>query len=184
MSEAVHDLVRALEADTLADLVGTAQKEGASPLSANLCEGLLAFQDRDLKANLDFSVAWSPRLEPPPTLLREKVRIQWDYFPRIEQVRTALRPEQAPKAHSFVGTVDELKGDFGPDEPMEGEVFLDLLVDGESVKAKAYLVPEYHRLAHQAYASPKPYVKIVGLLHPGHQPRKLTSVTEFVILER
>lgn len=184
MSEAVRSLIGALEADTLDKLVDEAKKEGQSPLSANLCEGLMGFQDEDLRANLDFSIAWSARIDGPSILHRSKARIQWDYFSRIEQVRKALRPEQTPKEQSFIGTVDELKGDFGPDDPMEGEVVLDLLVDGESVKAKANLSPEHHKLAHQAYASPKPYVKVTGLLNPGNQPRKLTQVKDFVILER
>jgi hypothetical protein len=132
----------------------------------------------------DFSITWSARIEAPPAQNRTKARIQWDYFPRIEQVRKELRPEQAPREQAFIGTVDELKGDFGPDEPMKGEVVLDLLVDGESVKAKANLGAEHHKLAHRAYASPKPYVKITGLLNPGNQPKKLTQVKDFVIIER
>ena len=182
MSDAVHRLISSLEADTLEKLVEEAKQEGASPLSANLCEGLLAFQYEDLKANLDLSVAWSSRLESPAQTHLKKARIQWDYFPRIEQVRSALRPAQAAKQQPFVGTVDELKGDFRPGEPMQGEVVLDLLVDGESIKAKVNLSAEHHQLAHQAYAPPKPYVQVTGLLQPGNQPRKLTNVTEFVIL--
>lgn len=182
MSDAIHRLISSLEADTLEKLVEDAKQEGASPLSANLCEGLLAFQYEDLKANLDLSVAWSSRLESPALTHMKKARIQWDYFPRIEQVRSALRPAQAAKQQPFVGTVDELKGDFRPGEPMQGEVVLDLLVDGESIKAKVNLRAEHHQLAHQAYAPPKPYVQVTGLLQPGNQPRKLTNVTEFVIL--
>lgn len=184
MSEAVRSLIGALEADTLDKLVEEAKREGQSPLSANLCEGLMGFQDEDLRANLDFSISWSARIEAPPIQHRSKARIQWDYFSRIEQVRKALRPEQAPKEQSFIGTVDELRGDFGPDDPMEGEVVLDLLVDGESVKAKASLGSDHHKLAHRAYAAPKPYVKITGVLNPGNQPRKLTQVKDFVIVGR
>ncbi len=184
MAEAVRNLIGALEADTLDKLVEEAKKEGQSPLSANLCEGLLAFQDNDLRANLDFSVSWSARLEMPPPALLGKARIQWDYFPRIEQVRTALRPEQAPREQTFVGIVDELKGELGADEQREGEVSLDLLVDGESVQAKVNLGVEQHREAHKAYGQGKTYVKVTGLLHPGNQPRKLTDVKEFVIWQK
>ncbi len=186
MSEAVHGLIGALEADTLDTFVEEAKKEGTSPLSANLCEGLLAFQDEDMRANLDFSIAWSVRFEAPSGIHQKKARIQWDYFARIEQVRTALRPEQAPREQTFIGIVDELKGDLGPDEQREGEVILDLLdlASGESVKAKANLGVDDHQRAHQAYGQGKTYVKITGLLHPGNQPRKLTGVTEFEIVEK
>ncbi len=137
-----------------------------------------------MRANLDFSVAWSSRLEAPLALHCEKARIQWDYFSRIEQVRTALRPEQAPKEQAFIGTVDELKGDLGPGEQREGEVILALLVDEEIVKARVNLGVEHHRLAHQAYGQGKTYVRVSGLLHAGNQPRRLTEVKEFAILAK
>ena len=184
MGDAIHGLINALESDALEQFVEQAKTDGASPLSSNLCEGLVAFQDEELRANLDISVAWSARLDPPPVQYREKMRLQWDYFPRIEQVRKALRPEEKPMQQPFVGMVDELKGELGPGEQREGEVILDLLVDGESIKAKANLSVEHHRLAHQAYGQGKTYVKITGLLHPGNQPRKLTDVREFELLEK
>ena len=183
MNQAMRDLISALEADTLDKLVEQAKKEGTSPLSSNLCEGLIAFQDEDLRANLDISVSWSARLETPPAAFREKVRIQWDYFPRIEQVRVALRPEEKAMEQPFVGMVDELKGELGPGEQREGEVILNLLVDGESIKAKASLNVEHHKLAHQAYGQGKTYIKVTGLLQPGNQPRKLTDVKEFTLLK-
>ena len=184
MSEAVRSLIGALEADTLDKLVEEASKDGVSPLSANLCEGLLAYQDEGLRANLDFSITWSSRLEAPPVLHRQKARIQWDYFPRIEQVRTALRPEQAPKEQAFIGIVDELKGDLGPGEQREGEVILALYVDDEVVKAKVDLGVDDHRVAHKAYGQGKTLVRIAGLLHPGNQPRRLTDVKGFAILDK
>lgn len=184
MSEAIRSLVVALESDRLDQLVEQAKKAGTSPLSSNLCEGLVAFQDEEFRANLEISVAWSARLDVPSAPYREKMRIQWDYFPRIEQVRTALRPEEAPREQAFIGIVDELKGDLGPGEQREGEVILDLLVDGESIKAKVNLSVEHHRLAHQAYGQGKTYVRINGLLHPGNQPRKLTDVKDFSLLDK
>jgi len=182
MSDAVRSLVNALEMDTLEALVDEAKKDGQSPVSSNLCEALVGFQDDELRSSMDFSVGWSCRLPVPPLEHCSPVRIQWDYFSRIEQVRKALRPEQAPSEQTFVGTVDELKGGFGPAEPMEGEVVLTLLVDGESVKAKANLSPEHHRLAHLAYASPKPAIQISGQLNPGNQPRRLSQIRDFKIV--
>lgn len=183
MNEAIRSLISALEADTLDQLVADARRHGHSPLSANLCDALLAFQDNDLRANLEVSVSWSARLAPPPPDFLGKTRIQWDYFSRIDQVRTALRPEQAPRHQTFIGIVDELKGELGAGDQREGEVILDLLVDGESIQAKVNLGVEHHRIAHQAYGGGKTYVKVTGLLHPGNQPRKLTEVTEFAILQ-
>jgi hypothetical protein len=184
MSEAIRDLVGAIEADTLETFVERARTDGVSPLSSNLCESLLAFQDEDFRANLDFSVAWSARLRAPDGGNGARVRVQWDYFPRIAQVGAALRPAQSPRHQAFYGIVDELKGDLDPNEKREGEVILDLLVDGESIKAKANLNVDHHRLAHQAYGEGKSYIRVVGLLHPGNQPRRLTDIQEFSFAER
>lgn len=183
MSEAIHRLISALEADTLDALVEEARYDGLSPLSANLCEGLAAFQCEELKANLDLSVAWSCRLESPAPLHMKKARIQWDYFPRIEQVRKALRPAQDAKEQTFIGIVDELKGEIGPGDEREGEVILDLFVDGESVKAKVNLCAAHHRIAFDAYGMGKAYVQVMGKLNSGNQPRKLTDVKKFCLVE-
>jgi len=182
MSDAVHDLINSLEADTLGSLVERAKKAGESSLSANLCEGLLAFQDQDLKANLDFSVSWSARLEMPPVSHLKKTRIQWDYFPRIEQVCKALKPTQVSKEQEAIAIVDELKGELGPENQREGEVILALFVEEEIIKAKVNLAVNHHRIAHEAYGKGKAYVRVTGLLHPGNQPRKLTDIKNFSLL--
>jgi hypothetical protein len=181
LKDAVFGLVGALEADQLDDFVAAAKPDGASPLSSNLCDGLVAFMNDDLRVNLDFSIDWSARIEA-PTAERAKVRIQWDYFQRIERVRNALRSQSPAQAQTFIGTVTELRGSFGPEDPMQGEVILVLYVDEEIVKVKAHLSSEHHQVAHAAYKSPKPYVRISGRLHPGNQPRKLSDVTDFQIL--
>jgi hypothetical protein len=98
-------------------------------------------------------------------------------------VRDALRPAQVAKEQSFIGLIDELKSDLGPNEVREGEVILSLLVEGESIKAKANLNAEQHRQAHQAYGQGKTYVKVTGLLNPGNQPRKLSDIKEFSLVE-
>jgi hypothetical protein len=184
MSDAIIDLVGAIETDKLDALIEKAKKDGASSLSANLCDGLMAFQDDASKANLNFSVAWSARLEPPAPIFREKLKIQWDYFPRIQQVATALRPIQPAKKQSFIGIVDELKGDLGKNDQREGEVILNLQVFGEAetVKAKADLNIEQYKQAHLAHIQGKTYVRITGLLNPGNQPRKLTEIEDFSLI--
>jgi hypothetical protein len=57
------------------------------------------------------------------------------------------------------------------------------MANGESVKAKANLGVEHHRLAHEAYGKGRTYIKVTGLLQPGNQPRRLTGVKEFAILD-
>jgi hypothetical protein len=182
MNEAVRSLVYGLETDSLEKLVEDSKKDGSSPLSANLCDGLAAFQDDDSRVNLDISITWSARLETPPEKFREKIKIQWDYFPRIKEVGSALRPTQTVKEQPFVGLIDELKGDLTENDLREGEVIISLLVEGESIKAKANLNAEQHKIAYKAYGEGKTYVKITGLLNPGNQPRKLTNITAFSLV--
>jgi hypothetical protein len=184
MSDAVHQLITALETDTLDKLVEEARQDGRSPLSANLCEALAAFKYEELKANLDLSVAWSCRLESPAPVHLKKARIQWDYFPRIEEVGTALRPAQEAREQTFVGTVDELKGDPSPGPEREGEVILGLLIDTEIVKAKVNLSAAHHRIAFEAYGQGHALVQVTGRLNPGNQPRKLVNVTAFSIVPK
>ena len=60
---------------------------------------------------------------------------------------------------------------------------LDLLVDGESVKAKANLTVHEHDLALEAYRQGKTYIKVTALLHSGNQPRRLSDIVDFSIAE-
>lgn len=182
MSDAVRDLVGAVASDQIDKLVERAQKDGESPLSANLCDGLMAFQYEDLRAALDLSVTWSPRLEAPPEAHLKPIRIPWDYFPRIDQVRVALRPAQKTLEETFVGLVDELKGDLGPGDERVGEVILRLFLEEESVRARVDLAATDHHTAIEAYQKGMAYVKVTGKLHPGNQPRRLTDVTQFSLV--
>jgi len=181
MFTAVDSLVTALETDTVEQLVDQAQSPEASPLSANLCDALMAFADDKFRTNLDFSVSWSPRL-PVVSPRRRSLGLRWDYFPRIEQIRTALRPAQRPEEDTFIAMVDELRGDLGRDEQREGEVILQLFLEGEPVRARAQLNVQQHALAHRAYGQGKTYLRVTALLHPGNQPRRLTNITAFDIV--
>lgn len=181
MSEAISSLVKALEEDTLDRLVEQASTEG-SPLSANLCDGILSFRDEDFRTNLNLSVNWSPRLPVFGPMARAKVRIQWDYFARIEQVKTALRPSREAQDETFVGSVEELRGDLSG-ESRSGEVILDLLIEGETVKARASLTRAQHAAAIEAYKAGRAYIRVSGRLHPGNQPRLLSNISEFSLID-
>jgi len=105
----LKDLVRAIEEDTLDQLVSTAKTSPASSLSSNLCEAITHFHDEEIKNSLDVSFAWSGAIPPPmdggPG---DTIRIQRDYFPRIEEVRRGLLPHARHQEDLFVVIPDGL----------------------------------------------------------------------------
>lgn len=133
---------------------------------------------------LNVGFDWS-RLHPPPedALLRP-VRIQRDYFPRIEEVRRELRSVETNQVDTFIGTVERLEGEMGQDGRRAGVVVLSLLLadEGESVRARTVLSADDYALAHQAHVTNGSYVRVTGCLRPGRQPRQLTDVTAFQVL--
>ena len=115
------------------------------------------------------------------------MRIQRDYFSRIEQVGRALRAaEQQADGDTFVGTVERLDGEFDVTGRRSGEVILSLLLpdEGETVSAKTTLTAENYAKADQAHMTNGIYVRVSGRLRPGRQPRQLTDVTDFEIINR
>jgi len=112
------------------------------------------------------------------------VRIQHDYFPRIEEVRRALRSKQQHVEDVFPATVERLDGEMGPDGKRAGEVILRLLTaDGDDlVRARANLTAEQYRQADEAHMLDGAFVKVTGKLHPGRQPRQLSDITSFELL--
>ncbi|PIZ49252.1 MAG: hypothetical protein COY42_04415, partial [Armatimonadetes bacterium CG_4_10_14_0_8_um_filter_66_14] len=108
------------------------------------------------------------------------IRIQEDYFPRIDEVHRALRPGEEENEDTFVGTVERLDGEMQPDGRRAGEVVLALLLpDAETVRARTSLSADQYADADKAHMTDNAYVKVKGRLHPGRQPRSLTDVATF-----
>jgi hypothetical protein len=111
------------------------------------------------------------------------LRIQHDYFPRIEEVRRALRPAEGPKTDTFVGTVERLDGEMGPEGKRLGEVLLALLLpDGESVRARVHLNAEQYAKADRAHMTDGAYVRLAGTLLPGRPVRSIRNLQDFDLL--
>jgi hypothetical protein len=182
LCQGVQELVGAIESDQLQTLVDRARSTTATALSSNLCEAILRFQDTTLRNSIELSVDWSPLLRPPPELLRP-IRIQHDYFPRIEEVRRALRPDDGPRKDIFIGTVERLDGEMGPEGKRLGEVQLAILLpDGESVRSRVHLNAEQYAAADRAHMNDGTYIRVDGTLHPGRQIRALTDIQSFELL--
>lgn len=183
LQRALASLTDAIESDRLDRLVDE-QKGSRSPLlSSNLCEAVAEMHDDLIDNALDVSFDWSA-LHPVEDELRRPIRIQRDYFARIEEVRRELRAVELYQKDTFVGTVEGLDGDLNADGRRSGEVFLSLLLrdEGETVRARTMLSTEDYIKADRAHMTSGAYVRVYGHLQPGRQPRQLTDVSSFEVI--
>ena len=73
---------------------------------------------------------------------------------------------------------------MGSDGRRYGEVVLTLLLDdGEKVMARAHLDSDQYIIADKAHMADNEFVLIKGRLHPGRQPRSLSDIISFNILD-
>ena len=179
-------LVSAIETDTLDELIQSS-KDSESPLiSSNFCEALTRFEDESLKNSVDIAITWAASIAPPVNGIPiSVVRVQNDYFSRIEEVRRELRSAEKHTDDTFVGTVERLDGEMGLDGRRSGEVILSLLLpEGEQLRARTNLNADDYSKADQAHMSEGTYVKVAGRLHPGRQPRQLSDLRSFELIQR
>ena len=185
LRKALGELVTAIETDSLDTFVETT-KNGANPVvSSNLCEALTRFDDSSLKNSVEIGITWAAAIPKPANEGRVSIiRIQHDYFPRIEEVRRELRSKEQHLEDVFPATVERLDGEMGPDGKRAGEVILRLLTaDGdELVRARANLTAEQYEQADKAHMKDGAFVKVSGKLHPGRQPRQLSDIKSFELM--
>jgi len=179
-------LVNAIETDSVDTLVQREKSTTNPILSSNFCEALTRLEDRSLKNSVEIDIAWAPSLTAP---FGEKpisvVRVQNDYFSRIEEIRRELRSAENQTDDVFIGTVEQLEGEMGPDGHRSGDVILSLLLtEGEQVRARTQLSVQDYAKAYQAHMSDGTYIKVAGLLHPGRQPRRLDQIRSFELIRR
>lgn len=184
LRRSLRELVTAIETDSLDDLVA-ASKSGQGPLvSSNLCEALARFEDQSLKNSVEIGIRWAAVIPRPKNEPRVSVvRIQHDYFPRIEEVRRELRSTEQHVEDVFPATVERLDGEMGADGRRAGEVILSLFTsEGETVRARANLNADQYAQADKAHMTEGAYVKLAGKLHPGRQPRQLSDIRSFDLM--
>ena len=184
LKRGMTQLIDAIETGTLDRLVETLKQDHAPLISTNLCEAVMQLHDEGLNNNLDLSMDWSV-LEPiaEQDRQRQPLRIQRDYFGRIEEVRRALRPSGGHAQDTFVGTVEHLAGEMGDDGQRAGEVILALLLpEGESVHVRVTLSAEQYKQADQAHMTEGAYVQVTGKLQPGRQPRAMSELSQFALI--
>lgn len=184
LNQALQQLTSAIEADSVDSLV-TDIRTSASPLvSSNLCEALSGMHDDQMDNSLDLSFDWSVLRHLPPQTRTQPIRIQRDYFARVEEIRRELRSVEREQQDTFIGTVERLDGEMGDDGRRSGSVVLAVLLaeEGESVRARTVLTPEQYAIADKAHMTNGAYVRVTGRLRPGRQPRQLTDIADFAIV--
>jgi hypothetical protein len=184
LQRSLFRLTSAIEADRLDALIDEQKAAEAPLLSSNFCEAVQAMHDDLIDNSLDVGFDWSALHPVQDATLRCRVRIQRDYFRRIEAVGRELRADEQHEDGPFIGTVERLAGDLDKDGRRSGEVILLLLLpdEDEMVSAKLTLSPADYAKADQAHMSKGAYVRIMGVLRPGRQPRQLTDVTSFEVM--
>lgn len=186
LQRSLRELVSAIETDTLDALVASLKMTETPLISSNFCEALTRFEDDSLKNSIDIGISWAasiPRPNDEPTV--SIIRVQNDYFPRIEEVRRELRSNEKHVEDTFIGTVERLDGEMGEDGCRSGEVILSLLLpEGEQVRARTNLSADQYAKADEAHMTEGTYVKVAGKLHPGRQPRQLSDLRAFDLINR
>jgi len=184
LHDGVAALIHAVERDQLEQLVESVRQSSAPTLSSNFCEALLLLQDNDLDNSADLAIDWSASVPTPTRYQNRVLRVQKDYFSRIEAVRRELRSSEHQHEDTYVGTVERLDGEMSDDGARSGEVVLVLLpMEGESIKVRTSLNVEQYRIADRAHMTDGAYVRVRGLLRPGRQPRQLANLSLFELLD-
>lgn len=175
--QGVRALVTAIEADLLDDFIEDTINQELPVVSSNLCEAVTELHDEYLRNALDISVDWSA-VRPLPELAGT-IRIQRDYFPRIEEVSRALRDTSSSVEDTFMGTVEQLNGEMGLDGRRSGQVILNLLLEDEVVRAQVNLTADQYQIADTIHMTEGAYVIVSGRLRNGRQPRRLDDISDF-----
>lgn len=184
IQHALSQLTSAIEKDTLDALVEELKNSETPIISSNLCEAIYSMHDDVVDNSLEVGFDWSLLHRPPTDVTNRPIRIQRDYFARIEEVRRELRAVELNQHDTFIGTVERLEGEMGDDGRRSGLVVLALLLpdEGESVRARVVLTADDYAKADSAHMRNGAYVRVTGRLRPGRQPRQLTEMTSFNVI--
>jgi len=183
INQSVSQLVEAIEADKMEQLIEAVRQDSSPILSSNICKALLNFNDINDNADLFLNFKWASIINK-PLKTRDSIKIQSDYYSRIEEIRKELKAQEKDKEDTFIGTVEVLAGDLDASDQRTGDVILDIYQqDGESIRARVNLKSEWHSLAIKAYENAGHYIRIKGTLQAGNQPRIIKDVKSFSIID-
>lgn len=185
VQHAISKLASAIETDTVDNLVDELKESEVPLISSNMCEALSCMHDDQIDNSLDINFDWSIlRRVPVGQHTSRTIRIQSDYFSRIEEIRRELRSVELHREDTFIGTVERLDGEIGSDGRRSGVVVLALLLpdEGETIRVRTVLNVDQYYVADRAHMTNGAYILVTGRIWPGRQPRQLTEITRFELL--
>ena len=151
-----------------------------SSLNANLCLGLAEMKPDESIVHFDFEMKWSTGV-PVNRKVPSKVELRNHHFPSIERIGQQLKPQTEISEDLFIGKVLGIDGK--PDEygNMQGEAIFSLFMVEQQIKAKAFLKPEFYKIASDAHIQNQ-YVQIYGNLFEKPRCSDLKDVSLFKII--
>ena len=152
-------------------------------LSANFLESLLMLRPAAERASVMVSASWSKTLPIPSILTKPALQLDQGCFEAVEYLAPKLRSTPTAKHMSFVGVVDQLRGQEGPDGRMTGEVVLFIQEGGESIRARTELTAEQYQTAGKAHLANEP-VFFRGYLIRGPRINRVDHVSDFRLVEQ
>ncbi len=182
INHSVSQLVEAIQTDRMEQLVTNVKKEATPFLSSNICKALINFQDENGEADLYLNFKWASIINKPLDA-RNTIKIQHDYYSRIEEIRQELKNQEKDKEDTFFGTVEALAGDLDESEQRAGDVLLDLYQQEGNIRARVNLKAEWHNVAIEAYKNAGHIIEVKGKIVTGNQPRIMKDVTSFRIMK-
>jgi hypothetical protein len=176
LMKSLHDLLQGADSTPIDDLVDPSQHPG---ISANLCESLLALRPTGDRAYVGVSVTWSKALMPSSGEPRQEIQLRQEVFEIAEALAPRLRSLPEPRVDRFIGYVDELRGNPGPNEPRpSGEVRFTLFEQEEEIHAKADLNVTDYAEAIAAHATTS-LISFKGVLQRLPRLNRIDKITDF-----
>ncbi len=145
--------------------------------SANLCLALAEMKSSVGAMHFNFEMNWSQTVPLNGNIPRE-VAIRDTHFPSITKIGQQLKPPAEITQSLFIGKVLSLSGAENDEGSVEGDVHLSLLVDEESIKARASLNPMLYSIACDAHKENR-YIRVSGILREQPRCSELKEVTSF-----
>lgn len=184
INKGISKLVTAIQADTLTSLVDEIKSADSPEISSNLCKAITNFKEEHNDYDLFLNFNWAGTI---PNILPVKnvIKIQNDYFSRIDDVRRELKNSEQKNSNDevFMATVENLAGEIGNDGRRSGEVILNLYQgNDEIIRAKTSLDSTLYFEADKAHMTQGAYIRVKGKLNPGNQPRNLSEVSLFELI--
>ncbi len=176
----LQEVVAAIQNRTDDKLVKQIKARPTSAVSANLCEAIGELRDKEHPHPVLISMQWSPLLPPPPEVARAPIRIISDYFPIFQEIATELAPKREIKRDSYIGTVEELSGEWNNLFQREGRVTLKLL--DANIKVRVVLDAESYDQAVEVHKTTQVVVRVTGIIQPGSRQPYGFDLEKFEII--